>query len=743
MSGSITLEGSLERITYLNEENGYVIARLEVPGKRDLVTIVGNLGSISPGETLRLHGQWTLHKKYGEQFQVERYETLMPATLSGVERYLGSGLIKGIGPVYANRIVDAFGLETFRVIDEQPARLREVEGIGEIRLGKITQAWQEQKEIREVMIFLQSHGVSATFGIKIFKVYKDQAIAILRGNPYQLAQDIEGIGFKTADRIAQSLGVAKDSPARIESGVLYILGKWVDAGHVYVPSVHLAKEAQELLESDETIVDQALHNLREKERIVILEIPEEHYLAIYLIPLSIAEQNVAKRLTELAYAQHFPITIDPERALTWVEQVNRLRLAPQQRQAIKMALTEKLLIITGGPGTGKTTILKCLIEILEKKGVKILLAAPTGRAAKRMEEATARQAKTIHRLLEFSPKGGGFQRNQERPLQADLIILDEASMIDLLLMNHLLKAVPLQATLLLVGDIDQLPSVGPGQVLRDIIDAGVVPVIRLTDVFRQGEESLIPLNAHKINEGLLPTLKAPELGTHCDFYFWECSDPEEMMEQVKKLVSDRIPQTFHIDPVEDIQVLSPMHKGNLGVSILNQELQALLNPVGGKEVTRVGRLFRVRDKVMQLKNNYEKEVYNGDVGRILGIDSEEQEVKVNFEGRIVSYEFHELDELSLAYAVTVHKSQGSEYPAVILLLHTSHYTMLQRNLLYTAITRARKLLILIGTKKALAVAVKNNKIQERFSHLKTRLMEIAHLPSGINIPIGPVSSIIK
>ena len=739
MSGSVTLEGSLERITYLNEENGYVIARLEVPGKRDLVTIVGNLGSISPGETLRLHGQWTLHKKYGEQFQVERYETLMPATLSGIERYLGSGLIKGIGPVYANRIVDAFGLETFRVINEQPARLREVEGIGEIRLGMITRAWQEQKEIREVMIFLQSHGVSATFGIKIFKVYKDQAIAILRGNPYQLAQDIEGIGFKTADRIAQSLGVAKDSPARIEAGILYILGKWADAGHVYVPSEHLVKEARELLESDETLVGQALLNLRTKERIVILEIPEEHYLAIYLIRLSTAEQNVAKRLTDLAHAQHFPITIDPERALLWIEQVNRLRLAPQQRQAIKMGLTEKLLIITGGPGTGKTTILKCLIEILEKKGVKILLAAPTGRAAKRMEEATDRQAKTIHRLLEFSPKGGGFQRNQEHPLQADLIILDEASMIDLLLMNHLLKAIPLQATLLLVGDIDQLPSVGPGQVLRDIIDAGVVPVIRLTEVFRQGEESLIPLNAHKINEGLLPTLKAPELGTHCDFYFWECSDPEEIMEQVKKLVSDRIPQTFHFDPVEDIQVLSPMHKGNLGVSVLNQELQALLNPAGGKEVTRAGRLFRVRDKVMQLKNNYEKEVYNGDVGRILGIDPEEQEVKVNFEGRIVSYEFHELDELSLAYAVTVHKSQGSEYPAVILLLHTSHYIMLQRNLLYTAITRARKLLILIGTKKALAVAVKNNKIQERFSHLKTRLKQITPQPLGINIPIGPVS----
>src|SRR3990172_5246756 len=458
MSGSVTLEGSLERITYLNEENGYVIARLQVPGKRDLVTIVGNLGSISPGETLRLHGQWALHKKYGEQFQVERYETLMLAKFSGIERYLGSGLIKGIGPVYANRIVDAFGLETFRVINEQPARLREVEWIGDIRLGMITRAWQEQREIREVMIFLQSHGVSATFGIKIFKVYKDQAIAILRGNPYQLAQDIEGIGFKTADRIAQSLGVAKGSPARIEAGILYILGKWADAGHVYVPSEHLVKEARELLESDEILVGQALLNLRTKERIVILEIPEEHYLAIYLIRLSTAEQNVAKRLTDLAHAQHFPITIDPERALLWIEQVNRLRLALLQRQAIKMALTEKLLIITGGPGTGKTTILKCLIEILEKKGVKILLAAPTGRAAKRMEEATDRQAKTIHRLLEFSPKGGGFQRNQEHPLQADLIILDEASMIDLLLMNHLLKAIPLQAPFLLVGDIDQLPS---------------------------------------------------------------------------------------------------------------------------------------------------------------------------------------------------------------------------------------------------------------------------------------------
>jgi exodeoxyribonuclease V alpha subunit len=717
-----TLQGTVERITYVNEETQYVVARLDVPGRRDLATIVGSLPSLTPGETLRLHGTWTHHKKYGDQFLVERYETVSPATLAGIQRYLGSGLIKGIGPIFAKRLVDAFGLDTLRVIEEESERLRTVEGIGPLRLRRITDTWAEQKEIREVMLFLQGHGVSSAYAVKIFKAYGQAAIATVRANPYRLARDIHGIGFKTADRIARNLGVPKDSPLRAQAGIIHVLQTLADEGHVYAPEEELLREAETTLEIAGELLPGAVADLAREGGIVAEEFPGGRR-GIYLKALHVAEVQVAQRLTDLLRAPRISVPIDVEKALTWVEGVTRLHLAPQQREAIRMALSHKALVITGGPGTGKTTILRCIIRILEKKGLRIHLASPTGRAAKRMAEATGREAATIHRLLEWGPARAGFQRNAQRPLETDLVIVDEASMIDIVLMNSLLRAVPLVATLVLVGDADQLPSVGPGTVLKDILDSGRLPSVRLTEVFRQAEQSRIIRNAHRVNRGEFPDLSRPSGSEASDFHFLAEEDPERLRQLIVDLASRRLPARFGMDPVEDIQVLTPMHRGAIGAAQVNATLQATLNPArgGAAEVMRGGRVFRTGDRVMQIRNNYDKEVYNGDIGRILRVDPEEQEVAVRVDDRTVTYDFSELDELTLAYAATVHKSQGSEYAAVILPLHTTHYPMLQRNLLYTAITRAKRLLVLAGTRKALAIAVRNDATLRRYSRLEERL----------------------
>lgn len=720
-----TLQGTLERITYVNEENHYVVARLQVSGRRDLATIVGNLPTVTPGETLKLTGEWVQHTRYGEQFKVEAFETITPATLTGIEKYLGSGLIKGIGPIFAKRLVEAFGIDTLRIIEEEPSRLLTVDGIGEVRLQRIRTAWEEQKEIREVMIFLQGHGVSSAYAAKIFKTYGKSSIAVVQENPYRLARDIYGIGFKTADRIAQAIGIEKHSPLRVEAGVIHALNELAEEGHVYYPLGDLSRASAGILEVDEDLVTQAVERLRHEERVICEPGPQG--VAVYLASLYAAEEGVARRLQVLAEGGALPADIDIERAILWVEQVNRLNLATQQQEAIRQALQQKLLVITGGPGTGKTTILRCILQILEKKHRRMLLCSPTGRAAKRMSEATGREAKTIHRLLEFSPKDGRFKRDQHRPLEADLVIVDEASMIDIVLMNSLLKAIPPAAGLILVGDVDQLPSVGPGAVLRDIIASSLVPVIRLSEIFRQARESQIVVNAHRINRGEMPFCTDWEAQEHGDCYLLAKQEALEVQAAILELASSGLPTRHRVDPLEELQILSPMQKGPIGAMQLNQALQALLNP-SGPELLRAGRLYRRGDRVMQIRNNYEKDVYNGDIGRIVTLDLEDREITVRFDDRQVTYDFNELDELVLAYAVTIHKSQGSEYPVVIIPVHTAHYVMLQRNLLYTAITRGRRLVVLVGTKKAIAIAVKNQKIQLRYTGLAGRLLKECQQP---------------
>jgi exodeoxyribonuclease V alpha subunit len=717
MSERTTIEGIVERIVYFNEENNFTVARLQVANRRDLATIVGQMPAPAPGETLRLKGEWTANTKFGEQFRVESCLSILPSTITGIEKYLGSGLVKGIGPIMAERLVSTFGVQTLDIIEDSPERLLEVEGIGPIRTERITKAWQEQKEVREVMVFLQGHGVSSTYAVKIYKAYGDRAISIVKENPYRLALDISGIGFKTADRIAQSMGIDPNSQMRAEAGIIHVLSELVDDGHVCYPYDKLMEKAASLLKVDKGILEVALDALVKQHRVVVED--HEGYKAVYLTPLHVAEVNVAKRLKALVETPRQLIQIDVEKAIEWVQQVNGLDLAEMQKEALRKAINGKVLVITGGPGTGKTTLVNSLIRILERKGQRIVLASPTGRAAKRLSEVTGREAKTIHRLLEYSPSEGGFKRNEDNPLNAELVIIDEASMVDILLMNHLLKAIPPLATLVLVGDVDQLPSVGPGNVLRDIINSGIVEVVRFTEIFRQAQKSLIVVNAHRVNRGEFPKTKMVE-GKQADFYFIMRDDPEKALDAVKKLCCYRIPLAFHLDPVNDIQVMAPMHKGVVGVANLNAELQKLLNPAG-EEIARGGRPFRAGDKVMQIKNNYEKEVFNGDIGRIIGIDPEDQRLQVRFEDRVADYEWSELDELVLAYAISIHKSQGSEYPAMVVPILPQHYVMLQRNLLYTAITRARKLVVLVGSKRAIAIALRNNQVQHRHSALGARL----------------------
>ncbi len=723
MTQLVELQGQIERITFCNEENGFTVAQLKVRGQRQPVTIVGHLVSPKPGERLRLRGEWNLHPKYGEQFKFTDYETLFPATVAGIEKYLGSGFIKGIGPVMAQRIVKHFGLETFEVIDGQSERLTEVEGIGPKRLEMIRRAWEEQKQIREVMLFLQSHGLSTAFAPKIFKTYGSQAIQVMQENPFQLARDIYGIGFVTADRIAAKLGFDQDHPARLEAGLLYTLQQLSNDGHVYYPVGPLLDKSQELLQVDQEKLTAALSRLSFRQE-VIVEDPREpdagpENRAVYLTPFYVAETGAAKRLRTLLQAQQNLPFVDPAKALEWVQQRLDLTLAPQQAEAVLMSLRQKVLIITGGPGTGKTTIINAILKIWERLGKNILLAAPTGRAAKRMSEVTGQEAKTIHRLLEYSQQKGGFQVSEDRTLPCDLLIIDEASMVDILLLHHLLKGVARGTTLILVGDANQLPSVGPGNVFHDLIAAGRIPVVRLTEIFRQARESLIVVNAHRINRGEMPLWK-PGPENLADFYFLEQDDPQEVLRLILELVRERIPKRFGFDSVNDIQVLTPMHRGIVGAATLNHTLQQELNPAPDG-LNRHGRVFKVNDKVMQIKNNYDKEVFNGDIGRIVKIDQELQEVLISFDQRLVLYDFSELDEIILAYAISVHKSQGSEYPAVVLPLVTQHFLLLQRNLIYTAVTRGKKLVVLVGSKRALAIGIKNDRTTKRLTQLAHRL----------------------
>jgi len=719
----IELQGQLERITYRNEENHYTIAKLKVKGQRDLVTIVGSLVSITPGEVLRLKGDWDSHPKYGAQFKVVSYETVTPATVKGIERYLGSGLIKGIGPVMAKRLVNKFGLETLEIIEKEIGRLKEVEGIGEKRIDMISAAWAEQKEVRDVMLFLQGHEVSSAYAAKIYRQYGKESIRVVKENPFRLADDIFGIGFLTADKIAGNLGIPKDSEMRAEAGILYVLRKLADEGHVYYPYEDLINEAMKILEIDAVSITRAIGKIASEKRIVIEDKANSRPdgAAVYLSEYYAAEVGVAVSLRAVLAGAKSLISFDRDAAIKGVQEELKITLAEKQVQAVRESLDKKVMVITGGPGTGKTTIINTIIRIYRRAGQRVLLAAPTGRAAKRMSETTGFEAKTIHRLLEFSPKDKGFRKNEQDRLDADLIIIDEASMVDTVLMHNLSRAVRPETTLILVGDIDQLPSVGAGNVLKDIIDSGRIPTVRLNEIFRQAKESMIIINAHRINSGEFPYIPAEKEKLR-DFYFVELEEPEKVLEMIVHMCRDRIPERFGFHPLDDIQVLTPMHRGVVGASSLNAALQKDLN-ASPEGLQRGGRIFKAGDKVMQIRNNYDKDVYNGDIGRIVSIDKEAQEVTVSYDARPVSYDFSDLDELVLAYAVSVHKSQGSEYPVVVMPLLTQHYLLLQRNLLYTAITRGKKLVVIIGTKKALGIAIRNNNQQLRYTRLKERLQK--------------------
>ncbi|HRR40414.1 MAG TPA: ATP-dependent RecD-like DNA helicase [Syntrophales bacterium] len=719
------LQGQIERITFTSEETGYTVAKVRVYGRRDLVTVIGNIVNPTPGEIIKMKGEWGNHPKYGEQFKIVFCQTAVPANVQGIEKYLGSGLIKGIGPVMAKRVVKMFKEKTLEIIESEIERLAEVEGIGQKRIAMIRRAWEEQKEIREVMIFLQSHGVSSGYAAKIYKQYGNEAVKIVQENPYRLATDVFGIGFITADKIAEKMGFARDSELRAAAGILYVLHELTDEGHVFYPYDRLLVKCEEMLDIDREIIVRALDTLAADKQVVVEEIVQdstevrESDKAVYLTGYHIAEKNIAFRLMALVNAPQAIRKIDAEKAVQWVQERLSITLADKQIEAVHRTAANKVMVITGGPGTGKTTIINAILRIFSAIRTRFMLAAPTGRAAKRMSEATGHEAKTIHRMLEYNMRKGGFQKNEGSPLNCELLIVDEASMIDTLLMHHLLKAVPVTATFILVGDVNQLPSVGAGNVLKDIIDSGTVPVVRLNEIFRQARESSIIVNAHKINEGVMPSFDSSP-GRLDDFYFISQEDPQKALETVVTLVKERIPKRFGFDPIDDIQVLTPMHKGTVGAGNLNIELQKALNP-GTEGVIRGGRLFRVNDKVMQIVNNYDKDVYNGDIGRIISIDTEAQEVRVAFDGREVGYDYTDLDELVHAYAVSVHKSQGSEYPAVVVPILTQHYVLLQRNLLYTAVTRGKKLVVLVGTKKALAIAVKNNRTRNRYTLLERRL----------------------
>ena len=804
-----TLQGILERIVYENPDTGYTVGRLSGRDHAELITVVGNLASINPGESLLLQGQWVDNAKYGRQFQIEKYETILPANVVGLRKYLGSGLIKGIGPKMAGLIVRKFGMDTMDVIENEPEKLARVPGIGRKRVQIIKEAWEAQREIKNVMLFLQSHDVSTAHAAKIYKTYGNDAIPIVTEDPYRLADDIYGIGFVTADTIAQKLGIDKDAPKRVQAGIKYVLSQKADDGHVFQRRAELIEACQTMLEQETEAIEQGISVLVEEEEIINptftdvagsdeqmgvsepqdayeisnqKEIPEAHpeplstdnlnhrldsdttqqstsrwlkpitdnHSAIYLAPFYYAELGVANQFLRLLASDQghstAPLLPNSTPSLTQLESEMGIRFASQQREAIHTAMTTRAMILTGGPGTGKTTTVVGMIRLFGAEGRRITLTAPTGRAAKRLSETTGSEAKTIHRLLEFSPHNNGFKRNRQNPLDTDVVIVDETSMVDLVLMNRLMQAIRPTTTVILIGDTDQLPSVGAGNVLRDLIDSHKIPVIQLTEIFRQAQESMIVTNAHRINKGDFPELTGD---TDRNFFFMEEEDPEVITELICSVIADRLPRHYDYHPIDDIQLLCPMRRGTLGTENLNKRLQEVLNPEhttpvshhpleksrfgvqAYRQVPRRGEVtspasqtaggFRIGDKVMQVRNNYDYDVFNGDIGRVVSIEHINKKVYIQFPDKQVAYDTADLGELVLAYATTIHKAQGSEYPAVVIPLHTQHYLMLQRNLLYTGITRAKERVVIVGTKRALGICIRNNQVMERNSYLAERL----------------------
>lgn len=731
---TVKIRGVVERITYQNPENGYTVLKCAVKSYKELVTVIGSLLDVNVGSVLLIYGNWKVDSRYGRQFAAESWEETLPATVFGIEKYLGSGLIKGVGPKYAKKIVAQFGIETLEVIETDISRLQEVDGIGKKRIKMIRDSWERQKEIKNVMLFLQDHGVSTSFAAKIYRQYGNESLDKMKENPFQMADDIWGIGFKTADGIAQKLGFAKEAYVRLRSGIMYTLSNLADEGHVFAYQKQLIAKAAELLEAEESSIVMTLDQMiMDKDLIcetVDYNTDQAEMKAIYLPAFYYAEAGVAGKLKRLAQAPaadrlwhalmdarqktgNESLSIDVSK----IQEKVHMEYDEIQADAIRKAAVSKVMVLTGGPGTGKTTTTQGIIAAYRSFGLKILLAAPTGRAAKRMTEATGLEAKTIHRLLECKPPEG-YQKNEDNPLEGDVLIIDECSMIDMILMNALLKAIPEGMRLILVGDIDQLPSVGAGNVLRDIIDSGVFPVVRLTRIFRQAQSSRIIMNAHAINEGKFPDISN---GKNTDFFYIEKEDPEEAVQEIVRLVKNNLPR-YYKTPWNHIQVLTPMQKGIVGAANLNLALQEALNPQGDG-LRRGGYLFRAGDKVMQIRNNYEKEIFNGDIGTVESVDLQERMLKVNFDQHIIEYEASELDELVHAYATTIHKAQGSEYPIVVMPVLMNHYVMLQRNLIYTGITRAKKVLVIVGTRKALSYAVRNVTVTKRNTFLKERLCE--------------------
>jgi exodeoxyribonuclease V alpha subunit len=725
------LGGSVERVTFHSEESGFCVVRIKVRGRQDLVTVTGTAASISPGEYVDCVGNWFNDKVYGLQFKSERLSVVHPTTLEGIQKYLGSGMIKGIGPHFADKLVTAFAEQVFEVIEESPEKLLALPGIGRKRMLQVVAGWGEQKVVREIMVFLQSYGVGTSRAVRIYKTYGNNAVAKVSENPYRLALDIHGMGFKSADTIAQKIGIPKESAIRAQAGVRHVLQESSGEGHCANERETLIEAASALLEIPAEIIRTAIDTEIEEKNLVNDKLDGKDL--IYLSRLHQSEIGVAKNLMRLSSGSTIWAQIEPEDAISMVQKKLAIILSQSQRKAVELALSSKCLVITGGPGVGKTTIVNSILQIIRAKDAKILLCAPTGRAAKRLSETTGMQAKTIHRLLEFDPKIFGFKRGKENPLQADIVVVDESSMIDVVLMNQLLRAIPSGAALLLVGDVDQLPSVGPGSVLADIIDSDVIPVVSLTEIFRQAASSKIIVNAHRINQGLMP-LKMERQEELTDFYFVPAETPEDIGDKVLQIVCERIPKRFGFDPIKDVQVLTPMNRGGLGTRSLNIELQKRLNPDAGVRISKFGSDYGVGDKVIQTVNNYDKEVFNGDIGQVIEMDLEESELLIEFDGRSVVYSLNELDEISLAYATSIHKSQGSEYAAVVIPLSMQHYMLLERNLLYTGVTRGKSLVVVVGQPRALHMAINNKRSRTRVTALKCRLAQLACQLDGLATP---------
>jgi len=714
------LSGQVERVTFHNEENGFCVLKVKVQGRKEPVSVLGSLPAVVAGEWVTAQGTWERDREHGMQLRARTMKTQPPTSLEGIEKYLGSGMIKGIGPVYATKLVKKFGIQVFDIIENQSLRLQEVEGIGRERRARIKDAWAEQKVVRDIMIFLHAHGLGTNRAVRIYKHYGSEAIELIRADPYRLARDIHGIGFHSADGLAEKLGLEADSLLRARAALEHLLDQATGEGHCALPKRDLLESAARLLEIDESVIDEAFARHLKDQKILSERIGSEEM--IFLPNLRDAEERIARQLRRLSeFAEPEPV-IDAEKAIPWVEEKTGRKLSPSQHQALKTALHSRAVVITGGPGVGKTTLVQSLLKILTAKKLKCLLAAPTGRAAQRLAEATGLEASTLHRLLEFQPARGGFQRNASTPLEGDVVVVDEVSMVDVPLMSRLLDALPRKARLILVGDADQLPSVGPGLVLGDIIRSGMIPVVHLTEIFRQAGDSRIITGAHAINRGEMPDIL--ETSKDSDFVFIDREEPEECAATLITMIRDRLPKHLGVDPIEQIQVLSPMHRGSLGIKELNIQLQSALNPRSEyrDEYQVFCNLFRVGDKVIQTSNNYDKEVFNGDIGRLRSLDKEEKQAVVRYGKREVIYEFGELDELELAYAITIHKSQGSEFPVVVIPLAMQQYLLLQRNLLYTGVTRGKRMVVLIGQKKALGMAVRNDSIRHRHGGLLQRLM---------------------